>query len=159
MKDRYVVEILWELVAVRRECERGFRRSAERTRSERVRKLLAAQARQCSEAARELGALIGSFGRDARQPHSVPRLHPVRTMRWSAREDCDLLEECEQGACCILQAYRNALDELLPEEVSAVLLQQLESAVAAHEQIRELAARQALRTPVAASLGAQASTH
>ena len=64
MNHQYTIETLRELIAVRRDCEEGFRTCAEHACSERLKKIFMIHARECTAAVRELQALIRQLGGD-----------------------------------------------------------------------------------------------
>ena len=146
MNNRYVLETLRELIAVRRDCEQGFARCAEYVHNEALRKIFMVHAHECAEALHQLEELVRSLGAEANGERSTlllaRRASPQCWASVASDEDEQILEECECGTSRVLEAYRNALDDPLPDPVREVLLRQFEGAVSGHDQIRELAAVQ-----------------
>jgi uncharacterized protein (TIGR02284 family) len=67
-----------------------------------------------------------------------------------------LVDECEHGEDHALEVYRNALDDHLPEFVRQVVLDQFESMMSDHDQIRFLRTDPLQGGLVAASTGGDA---
>jgi uncharacterized protein (TIGR02284 family) len=163
MNHQYTIETLRELIAVRRDCEQGFRTCAEHARSERLKKIFMIHARECTAAVRELQALIRQLGGDpdARGPM------PGTTRRewvnlWTAlacNEDGAILDQCERGESRLLEVYRNALDDHLPDFVRGVVLRQFEGVMSNHDQIRDIRGQRPLHAEVVTKTRAQAGQH
>lgn len=141
MRHKFTIETLLEVIAERRDCEEGFRLCAGYVRSGRVGALLSVLAWECERAASELKDVVRGLGAD---PARLPRgpwggLRGARVRPWSALacgEDGAILEECEHGASRLLEVYRNALDEHLPDWVRGIVLRQFEGLMASHDLIR-----------------------
>ena len=73
-------------------------------------------------------------------------------------EDAAILDACERGESWILEAYRNALDDHLPEFVRETVLRQFEILMSTHDAIRGCRIERAVRGDAAAP-GAQAGQH
>jgi uncharacterized protein (TIGR02284 family) len=141
MGHKYTIETLLEVIAERRDCEEGFRLCAGYLRSGRLSATLGILARECEQAASELEDVVRALGADPglRPCGSSGVLRSVRLRPWSALacgEDGAILEECEQGASRLLEVYRNALDEHLPEWVRSTVLRQFKGLMASDDQIR-----------------------
>jgi uncharacterized protein (TIGR02284 family) len=141
MKHPYTIETLLELMAERRDGELLFRVSAGATSSASLSGTLLILAWDCEQAVRELKDVVRQFGADPeRDPSGLAAgLRRARVRPWSvfaSGEDGAILEECERGASRLLEVYRNALDEHLPDWVRAVVLRQFEGLMASHDQIR-----------------------
>jgi uncharacterized protein (TIGR02284 family) len=164
MNHRYTIETLRELIAVRREGEQGFRACAEHAGSEELRDVLMAHAHECARAVEGLQALVRQLGGDPRLRATSPRatrrgwLNPRSTL--ARNEDGAILDDCERGASRILEVYRNALDDPLPDFVRRVVLRQFEAVMSDHDQIRDLRNERQLRETLPTSTpGAQAGQH
>lgn len=131
MRYGHTIRTLEELIAVGRDGEKGYAACARLARSEPVRNMLLDRARRCADAVRELQSIVRRLGGD----DACADVRTVRTMRrrWTAAhatltagDDTDVLDECERGDGYVLEAYRNALDDHLPDFVRAVVLRQFE---------------------------------
>jgi uncharacterized protein (TIGR02284 family) len=74
-------------------------------------------------------------------------------------EDEAILDACERGESWILEAYRNALDDHLPDFVRDTVLRQFEILMSTHDAIRGCRAQRRDRDEAAATPGAQAGQH
>lgn len=141
MRHKYTIETLLELLAERRDGEVGFKLCAGYTGSGSLREVLLMLAWQCAQAAQELEGAIRLLGADPERspPAVLSGLQRLKARPWSVfacGEDGAILEECERGASRLLEVYRNALDEHLPEWVRGMVLRQFEGLMVCHEQIR-----------------------
>ena len=164
MNHRYTIATLQELIAVRREAEQGFRTCAEHVRNERLKQVFMVLARECTDATRELQLLVRQLGGDPEGTHPTLCATPCRG--WAnvrealaCNEDGAILDLCEHGESRLLEAYRNALDDHLPDFVRARLLRQFEGVMSNHDQISDMRAQGPIRAEVApASAGSSAQT-
>jgi uncharacterized protein (TIGR02284 family) len=162
MNHKYTIEALRELITVRRESGRALRECAGAVRGEPLRSLCARAAAECDAAVRELEAVIDPLGAEIDRP---PAWVHLRRSGWASlrpalacNEEGAILEACEHGESRTLEAYRNALDDHLPDSVREVVLRQFERVMSTHEAIRDCRAQRAVRGEVA-SPGAQAGQH
>ena len=95
---------------------------------------------ECATAIGELEALVERLG-GGRQAHG--RWPVFWRSGWTglraalARgEDGAILDVCERGESWILEAYRNALDDHLPDFVRDAVLRQFEVLMSTHDAIR-----------------------
>ena len=98
--------------------------------------------RQCEEAVRELNAEVRRYGADPDASGSVTgTLHRawvnIRTALTS-NDDLAVLEECERGEDAALAAYREALKEDLPKELTPLIQKQYEGAKENHDRVRNM---------------------
>ena len=141
MTHKYTIEALRELISVRRDSEQALRT---------VRRLAAAGsaggalhpgAADCADAIRELEALVERLGGAPQAHGAVRRLLAQRLGRIAGRS-CTrrrqraILDACERGESWILEAYRNALDDHLPDFVRDAVLRQFEILMSTHDAIR-----------------------
>jgi uncharacterized protein (TIGR02284 family) len=168
MNHRYTIETLKELIAVRRDAEEGFRTCAEHARSERLKQICMVLARECTDAICELKVLVRQLGGD---PDARGTLYLTACRGWTdlrealaCGDDRAILDVCEHGESRLLEAYRNALDDHLPDFVRALVLRQFEGVMSNHDQISDIRAQQPVRADVAVvvstgSSSAQARQH
>jgi uncharacterized protein (TIGR02284 family) len=163
MNQKYTIAALRELICVRRDSERALRLCVASLGTGSLRELCRRGADECADAVRELEALVAGLG-GAREAHGafagLWRSGWVGVRAALARdEDGAILEVCERGQSWILEAYRNALDDHLPEVVRDTVLRQFEILMSTHEAIRGYRALRAARADATAVPGAQAGQH
>lgn len=152
MTNAQTIRTLNELIVVSRDSCKGFRVCAQRARNERLRELLLERARACEEAGEELQALVRSLGGE---PAAADATVGMRR-RWMsvhtvlADSDDDFLDEtivaeCGRGEEYALEAYRNALDDHLPDFVRYIVLRQFEGVMNNYDRIRFLESERQFR--------------
>ena len=163
MNDKYTIAALRELVSVRRDSEQALRMCASSLGATPLRELCGQGAVDCATAICELEALIAQLGGE-RQAHGA--VAGFWRSGWAglraalARgEDGAILDACERGESWILEAYRNALDDHLPDLVRDAVLRQFEVLMSTHDAIRGCRAQRPVRGEAAAAPGAQAGQH
>ena len=163
MTNKYTIEALRELISVRRDSEQALRLCAASLTPSPLRDLCIQGAEECAAAMRELESLVEQLG-GAPQAHGGAVAGFWRS-GWAglraalARgEDGAILDSCERGESWILEAYRNALDDHLPEFVRETVLRQFEILMSTHDAIRGCRMERAVRGDAAAP-GAQAGQH
>jgi uncharacterized protein (TIGR02284 family) len=159
MNHKYTIEALRELVSVRRDSEQALRMCGASLPAGPLEELCVRSAAECAEAIGELETLIERLD-GGRQPEGA--VAGFWRSGWAglraalARgEDGAILDACERGESWILEAYRNALDDHLPDFVRETVQRQFEVLMSTHDAIRGCRAQRALRGDTAAP-GAQA---
>jgi uncharacterized protein (TIGR02284 family) len=162
MNDKYTITALRELISVRRDSEQALRMCAASVAADPLREICSRAATECAEAVRELEALVARSGGE-RQAHGA--VAGFWRSGWAGlraalarNEDSAILDACERGESWILEAYRNTLDDHLPDLVRGVVLRQFEALMSTHDAIRRCRAQPAARGEAAAP-GAQAGQH
>jgi uncharacterized protein (TIGR02284 family) len=160
MSYKYTIEALRELVAVRRHSEQALKTCSAALAAGALQELCIRSAAECAEAIGEIRALIERLG-DTPQPHgAVSRFWRSGWKGLRAAlargEDGAILDACERGESWILEAYRNTLDDHLPDFVRDALLRQFEVLMSTYEAIRGCRLQRAVRGGAAAAPGAQA---
>lgn len=162
MSYKYTIEALRELITVRRDSEQALRLCAASLDACALRDVCLRGAEECGQAIRELEALIERLG-GSRQPHGA--VAGFWRSGWAGlraalahAEDGAILDACERGGSWILEAYRNALDDHLPDFVRDAVLRQFEVLMSTHDAIRGCRAQRPVRGDAAAP-GAQAGQH
>jgi uncharacterized protein (TIGR02284 family) len=163
MNHKYTIEALRELISVRRDSEQALRMCAGSLGAGPLRDLCAQCAAECAAAVGELETLVERLGGE-RQAHGA--VAGFWRSGWAGlraalarEEDGAILDACERGESWILEAYRNALDDNLPEFVRDTVLRQFELLMSTHDAIRGWRAQRPARGDAAAAPGAQASQH
>jgi len=160
VNHKYTIEALRGLVSVRRDSEQALRMCAASLPAGPLEALCLRSAAECVAAIRELEGLIELLG-GGRQPHGA--VAGFWRSGWAGlraalacAEDGAILDACERGESWILEAYRNALDDHLPDFVRNAVLRQFEVLMSTHDAIRGCRVQRAVRGDTAAP-GAQAS--
>jgi uncharacterized protein (TIGR02284 family) len=159
---KYTIQALRELICVRRDSEQALRMCASSLAAGPLRELCIHGAEECADAMRELEALVDRLG-GARQARGA--VAGFWRSGWAGlraalarAEDGAILDVCERGESWILEAYRNALDDHLPDFVRETVLRQFEVLMSTHDAIRGCRAQRADRGDAAVP-GAQAGQH
>ncbi|HVS76933.1 MAG TPA: PA2169 family four-helix-bundle protein [Steroidobacteraceae bacterium] len=162
MNQKYTIAALRELIAVRRDSEQALRMCSSSLAPGQLRELCVRSAGECAEAIRELEALVRRLGGE-RQAHWPVAGFCRSRSGWAglraalARgEERAILDACERGESWILEAYRNALDDHLPDSVRDAVLRQFEALMSTHDAIRGCRSLRVVRGDAAAAPGAQA---
>ncbi len=163
MNHKYTIEALRELISVRRDSEQALRLCASSLAASPLEELCIGSAGECAEAIRELDALVARLG-GARQAHGT--VAGFWRSGWAGlrgalaqAEDGAILDACERGESWILEAYRNALDDHLPDFVRDAVLRQFEVLMSTHDAIRGCRVQRPARGDTAAAPSAQAGRH
>jgi len=137
------VSILNDLIETSKDGEKGFTKSAEDAGNAELKAVFMEGARRCSDAVRELQALVRSEGGDPEDTGSVASaLHRGWVSLREAvtgRDDEAILEECERGEDVAKAAYRSALEKTdLPAEIRTVVQKQYDGVLRNHDEVRNL---------------------
>jgi uncharacterized protein (TIGR02284 family) len=142
MDNKQIVNVLNDLIETCKDGEYGFRTSAEHVESPQLKALFQRRADECGTAATALQSHVAERGGDVETGGSASgALH----RGWvsvkgtlAGYSDLAMLEECERGEDVALEAYRDALNEPLPDPVRAVVQTQYEGVKRNHAQVRTL---------------------
>jgi len=137
-----VASILNDLIETSKDGEKGFRTSAEDTRSRELKSVFVARADECAKAAATLQQLVIRLGED---PESGGSVAGAVHRGWvnlkstvTGRSDLAILEECERGEDVAKARYKKALEEDLPNDIRGIVQLQYNGVVKNHDQIRDL---------------------
>jgi uncharacterized protein (TIGR02284 family) len=137
-----VASILNDLIETSKDGEKGFRTSAEDTRSRDLKSVFVARADECAKAAATLQQLVTRLGED---PESGGSVAGAVHRGWvnlkstvTGRSDLAILEECERGEDVAKARYKKALEEDLPNDIRGIVQLQYNGVVKNHDQIRDL---------------------
>jgi uncharacterized protein (TIGR02284 family) len=161
MSHKYTIVALRELISVHRDSEKALGLCAASLGASPLGELCVRGGGECVAAIGELEALIERLGggRQAQAVASIWRSGWAGLRAALARgEDGDILDACERGESWILEAYRNALDDYLPDFVRDAVLRQFEVLMSTHDAIRGCRLLRPVRGDAAAP-GAQAGQH
>jgi len=164
MSHKYTIEALRELISVHHDSEQALRLCAAALGASPLRDLCVRSGGECAAAIGELEALVERLGGDLPQAHGA--VSGFWRSGWAglrpalARgDDGAILDACERGESWILEAYRNALDDHLPDFVRDAVLRQFEVLMSTHDAIRGCRAQRVARGDATAAPGAQAGQH
>ncbi len=154
MNYKYTIGALRDLICVRRDSEQALRQCAASLGACVLRDVCFRGAEECIDAMRELEALVVQLGGE-RQAHGA--VAGFWRSGWAGlraalarAEDGAILDACERGVSWILEAYRNALDDHLPDFVRDAVLRQFEVLMSTHDAIRGCRSQRAVRGDAAA---------
>jgi uncharacterized protein (TIGR02284 family) len=159
MSHKYTIAALRELIAVHQDSEHVLQLCAASLGPSTLGELCVRGGAECAVAIRELEALVERLGGGRQAPGAAGAVWRSGWGGWRAAlargEDGAILDRCERGQSWILEAYRNALDDHLPDFVRDVVLRQFEVVMSTHDAIRGCRAQRPVRGEAAAP-GAQA---
>ena len=140
MTDDDISECIDGLLEVTSDGTAAFHAAAGDVRSEEARALLLDRAGRLGRAASALRALTIAHGLD-----DHPRAVGDRAPRIAPADEADILTECERREAAVIVAYRDALEQKLPDPVREVVARELEQLLASLGTLRaarDRAARQ-----------------
>jgi uncharacterized protein (TIGR02284 family) len=121
-----LVEVLNGLVQSCKAGESGFKRAAEEVKDRELRVLFITYSEQRAQFASELEQEIRSLGGNPSE-----RISQAAHREWldleavvTDEDDSALITQCENGDRAILQAYKDALQNQLPDETRALIQKQ-----------------------------------
>jgi uncharacterized protein (TIGR02284 family) len=162
MSHKYTIVALRELISVHQDSEKALGLCAASTGPSPLGELCVRGGAECVAAIGELEALVERLGGERQADGAAAR---IWRSGWAglraalARgEDGAILDVCERGESWILEAYRNALDDHLPDFVRDAVLRQFEVLMSTHDAIRGCRLQRPVRGDAAAP-GAQAGQH
>ena len=137
-----VISTLNGLIQTCKDGEDGFRQAAEGAQTSRLKSLFYELSQQRATFVGELQTLVRSLGGDPENSGSFSgALHrgwmDIKTAV-AGNEDKAILNECERGEDSATKAYREALEESLPANVTETIGVQFAAIQSAHDQIRAL---------------------
>jgi uncharacterized protein (TIGR02284 family) len=163
MSHKYTIEALRDLISVHRDSEQAWRLCAASLGAGPLGDLSVRGGAECATAISELETLVERLGggRQAQRAVAVFWRSGWTGLRAAlARgEDGAILDACERGESWILEAYRNTLDDHLPDFVRDAVLRQFEVLMTTHDAIRGCRVQRPVRGNAVAAPGAQAGQH
>jgi uncharacterized protein (TIGR02284 family) len=137
-----VISTLNNLIETCKDGQEGFQQAAEGVQNSQLKTLFYEFGQQRAQFAGELQALVRELGGDPEVSSSTAgALH----RGWinikaaiTGQDDNAILNECERGEDVAKNAYKEALEETLPANVSAIVQEQYAAVQAAHDQVRAL---------------------
>ena len=137
-----VISTLNNLIETCKDGQEGFQQAAEGVQNSQLKTLFYEFGQQRAQFAGELQALVRELGGDPETSASTAgALHRGWINIKSAitgQDDSAILNECERGEDVAKNAYKDALEENLPANVSSIVQEQYSAVQAAHDQVRAL---------------------
>lgn len=137
-----VISTLNGLIQTCKDGQEGFKTAAEGIERSDLKSLFYEFAQQRSQFAGELQALVQTLGGDPEDSGSVSgSIHRGWMNIKSAvtgKDEASILNECERGEDSAKEAYRSALDNVLPAHILEAVQSQYGSVQAAHDRIKVL---------------------
>ncbi len=137
-----VPSVLNGLIEICKDGEQGFRAAADGTADATLRRLLESYAQQRAEFASELQVEVARLGGvPATSDDAGGALHrggiKIRETV-SGNDDAAILAECERGEDAAVVAYREAVDQKIPDDLRTVIERQYLLVKDAHDHVRML---------------------
>ena len=137
-----VISTLNNLIETCKDGQEGFQQAAEGVQNSQLKTLFYEFGQQRAQFAGELQGLVRELGGDPETSASTAgALHRGWINIKSAitgQDDQAILNECERGEDVAKNAYKDALEETLPANISSVVSEQYAAVQAAHDQIKAL---------------------
>lgn len=163
MSHKYTIEALRDLISVHRDSEQAWHLCAASLGAGPLGDLSVRGGAECATAIRELEALVERLGGGRQAQRAVAAFWRSGWTGLRAAlargEDGAILDACERGESWILEAYRNTLDDHLPDFVRDAVLRQFEVLMTTHDAIRGCRLQRPVRGDAVAAPGAQAGQH
>lgn len=142
MTNDDVISTLNGLIETNKDGQDGFKASAEGVERSDLKTLFYELGQQRSQFAGELQSLVREMGGDPENSGSVAAsLHrgwiDIKSIV-TGKDEGAILSEAERGEDSAKKAYKNALAEDLPANVSSVVQRQADAVNAAHDKVRDL---------------------
>ena len=137
-----VISTLNNLIETCKDGQEGFQQAAEGVQNSQLKTLFYEFGQQRAQFAGELQGLVRDLGGD---PETSASTAGALHRGWinikaaiTGQDDTAILNECERGEDVAKNAYKDALEENLPANVSSVVNDQYLAVQAAHDQVRAL---------------------
>lgn len=142
MTNENVITTLNNLIETCKDGQEGFKQAAEGVERSDLKSLFFEYSQQRSQFAGELQSLVRELGGDPETAGSVSgSLHRGWINIKSAvtgQDEGAILNECERGEDSAKNAYKDALQQDLPANVTEVIQKQATAVQAAHDKIKAL---------------------
>ncbi|MGQ0763801.1 MAG: ferritin-like domain-containing protein [Acidobacteriota bacterium] len=137
-----VISTLNNLIETCKDGQDGFRTAAEGVKNSELTKLFNTYSQQRAQFASELQSEVRSLGGESEQSGSTAAaLHrgwiDIKSAVTGADEGA-VISECERGEDAAVEAYQEALEKDLPNDVKAIVSRQFSQVKEAHDRIRAL---------------------
>src|SRR5687768_12764750 len=137
-----VISTLNGLIETCKDGQEGFKEAAEGVERSDLKSLFFEFSQQRAQFVGELQSLVQGLGGDPEDSGSIAgALHRGWINIKSAvtgRDESNILAECERGEDSAKNAYKEALEEPLPANITEVIQRQYEAVLSAHDRIKAL---------------------
>ena len=137
-----IISTLNNLIETCKDGQEGFKHAADGIDRSDIKSLFFEYSQQRAQFAGELQSFVQSLGGDPEKSGSVAgALHRGWINIKSAvtgRDESNILAECERGEDSAKNAYKEALEEPLPANITEVIQRQYEAVLSAHDRIKAL---------------------
>ena len=142
MTNENTISTLNNLIEACKDGQQGFKEAAEGVERSDLKSLFYEFSQQRSQFAGELQSIVQTLGGDPETSGSISgAIHRGWINIKSAvtgQDETAILNECERGEDSAKNTYREALEEELPENVAAIVRNQYEAIMAAHNRVKNL---------------------
>ncbi len=142
MTNDNVISTLNNLIETCKDGQEGFKDAAEGIENSEMKTLFYDLSQQRSQFAGELQQEVRSLGGDPEDAGSVSgSIHRGWINIKSAvtgRDETAILNECERGEDSAIKAYKEALENDLPANISQIVTKQYEAVQTAHDKVKAL---------------------
>ena len=142
MENEKVIGILEDLVETSRDGQKGYREAAEHVKDPELRTFFSQQSSERGRFVTELQSQLRRLGED--EPENTGSVAGTINRTWLDLKaslgggDTAILNSVEQGEDSAKEAYEEALEEPLPENIVLIVRQQAQSVIAAHDRVKLL---------------------
>lgn len=137
-----IISLLNNLIETCKDGQEGFNEAAEGIERADLKSLFREYSQQRAEYASVLQGLVRSMGGDPETDSSVSGAVHRGWINIKAavtgQDEASILNECERGEDYAKEAYQEALQQPLPDQIADVIRQQSQGVQAAHNRIKEL---------------------
>lgn len=141
LKDN-TISTLNGLIAICKDGESGFKEAAENVERDDLKSLFSEFSAQRLQFAGGLQALVESLGGDATDSGNLSAALHRAWMdvkgAFTGKDDSAALSECERGEDSAKKAYKNALEEDLPDFVRETVQNQYNAVLNSHDRVKAL---------------------
>ncbi len=142
MANENVISTLNSLIETSKDGQNGFQEAAESVERSDLKSLFYECSQQRAQFTGELQSLVRELGGDPEESGSLAAaVHRGWINMKSAvtgRDETAILNECERGEDVAVSAYKKALEEDLPANVSSTIQNQYNTVKATHDKVRNL---------------------
>jgi uncharacterized protein (TIGR02284 family) len=136
------VDMVRELINTCRDGEKGFAQAAEKITNADLKSLFRQYSVERARFANQLEIELGKLGAEVHQDegHLAGVLHRtwLNVKESMGADDHSILESVEKGEDTAKESYQKALQAVLPDQLMAIVRQQAEAVLRAHDGIRAM---------------------
>ncbi len=137
-----VISCLNDLIVTAKDGQDGFREAADGVDAAELKTFFDEASRERGQFVSELQGLVSTYGGDAETEGSTLGAAHRGWMDLKAavtgNDSKDILTECERGEDSAKAAYKDALENRLPQDVSSVVARQYQAVIACHDRVKAM---------------------